>query len=110
MGPNPDVGGLYHAHGYNSGGVMMSGGSGLMLAQWIINGQPELDMFDYDIRSDSTLPPPSPIPVYIITNFCHGYHTLLIVLGVKTNKKIQTITFFVIGMQQSKNMYISVIQ
>lgn len=50
MGPNPDVIGLYHSHAFNSGGVMMSGGSGLMLAQWIIYGQPELDMFDYDIR------------------------------------------------------------
>jgi len=29
---------------------MMSGGSGKMVAQWIVNGQPELDMFDYDIR------------------------------------------------------------
>lgn len=50
MGPNSDILGLYHAHGYNSGGLMMSGGSGQMLAQWIIKGQPELDMFAYDIR------------------------------------------------------------
>ena len=50
MGPNPDIGGLYHSHAYNSGGVMLSGGSGRMLAQWIIDGEPELDMFAYDIR------------------------------------------------------------
>ena len=50
MGPNPHIHGLYHAHGFNSGGIMMSGGSGKMVAQWIVNGQPELDMFDYDIR------------------------------------------------------------
>ena len=50
MGPNPDIAGLYHSHAYNSGGVMLSGGSGQMLAQWVINGEPELDMFAYDIR------------------------------------------------------------
>jgi len=50
MGPNPHISGLFHAHGYNSGGLMLSGGSGKMLAQWVINGEPELDMFDYDIR------------------------------------------------------------
>ncbi|XP_067931861.1 sarcosine dehydrogenase, mitochondrial-like isoform X2 [Watersipora subatra] len=50
MGPNPDIAGLFHSHAYNSGGVMMSGGSGRMLAQWVINGEPELDMFSYDIR------------------------------------------------------------
>lgn len=32
---------------------MMSGGSGLMLAQWMVKGQPELDMFGYDIRYDA---------------------------------------------------------
>ena len=50
MGPNPHISGLYHAHGYNSGGMMLSGGSGRQLAQWVVNGQPELAMFAYDIR------------------------------------------------------------
>lgn len=51
MGPNPQISGLFHAHGYNSGGMMLSGGSGLQLAQWVVKGQPELPMFSYDIRS-----------------------------------------------------------
>lgn len=50
MGPNAHISGLWHAHGFNSGGVMLSGGTGRMMSQWIINGQPELDMFNFDIR------------------------------------------------------------
>lgn len=50
LGPNADILGLFHGHGFNSGGLMLSGGCGRMLAQWVINGEPELDMFDSDVR------------------------------------------------------------
>ena len=50
LGPNPDIGGLYHAHTMNSVGMTMSGGAGKMIAQWVVKGEPEFSMYDYDIR------------------------------------------------------------
>jgi sarcosine dehydrogenase len=50
MGESPEVRGFYLGCGFNSSGMMMSGGAGAELAKWIIDGRPELDMFSYDIR------------------------------------------------------------
>ena len=50
VGPDVELRGFYHACGFNSGGIMYAGGCGNQLAKWIIHGQPDLDMFAYDIR------------------------------------------------------------
>lgn len=50
LGPNPDISGLYHAHTMNSIGMSYSGGVGDMMAQWIVNGEPNMSMYAFDIR------------------------------------------------------------
>lgn len=42
--------GFFHGCGFNSAGMMFSGGCGDQLAKWIVNGGPDLDMFAFDIR------------------------------------------------------------
>lgn len=42
--------GFYHCCGFNSAGMMMGGGCGNQIAEWVAKGRPELDMFGYDIR------------------------------------------------------------
>jgi sarcosine dehydrogenase len=36
--------------GFNSSGIMLAGGCGEQLAQWVVHGAPSLDMFSYDIH------------------------------------------------------------
>ncbi|MEI8240473.1 MAG: FAD-dependent oxidoreductase, partial [Actinomycetota bacterium] len=50
LGPSPDVPGLYMACGFNSIGIQSSGGAGKVLADWIIDGRPPMDLWDVDIR------------------------------------------------------------
>ncbi|ALC38829.1 CG6385 [Drosophila busckii] len=50
MGPDPQVTGLMHNCGFNSAGMMFGGGCGEQLALWILNGQPDLPMFSFDLR------------------------------------------------------------
>lgn len=50
MGETPEVRGYYLGCGFNSSGMMLSGGCGEQLAKWVVNGRPELDMYSYDIR------------------------------------------------------------
>lgn len=50
MGEDPRCYGLYHACGFNSAGMMLSGGCAEQLAEWVIGGRPALPMFNYDIR------------------------------------------------------------
>lgn len=50
MGPDPRLEGLFHNCGFNSAGMMLGGGCGEQMAQWVINGRPDLHMFGYDIR------------------------------------------------------------
>ncbi|GLH06647.1 uncharacterized protein GBIM_12121 [Gryllus bimaculatus] len=50
LGEDPRLFGLYHSCGYNSAGMMLGGGCGEQMAQWIINGRPDLHLFAYDIR------------------------------------------------------------
>jgi len=42
--------GLYYSVGFNSLGVMLSGGVAEQLSYWILQGRPDLDMHSYDIR------------------------------------------------------------
>ena len=49
-GEEPTLRGFYHGCGFNSAGMMFGGGCGWQLAQWVVQGRPELDMFGYDVR------------------------------------------------------------
>ncbi len=50
LGESPDVKGLYMACGFNSIGIQSSGGAGKVLADWIIDGHPPMDLWDVDVR------------------------------------------------------------
>lgn len=48
MGPHPGLRGLYHSCGFNSMGMMLGGGVGRELTQWILTGSPKVDLFSFD--------------------------------------------------------------
>ena len=48
VGPQPGVKGLWQCCGFNSMGMMLSGGIGRELASWVVSGAPSLDLFSYD--------------------------------------------------------------
>ncbi|KAF4520494.1 hypothetical protein B566_EDAN004745 [Ephemera danica] len=50
LGEDPSIRGFFYGCGFNSSGMMLGGGCGEQLAQWIIHGRPELHMYAYDIR------------------------------------------------------------
>lgn len=50
LGESPEVRGLFTAAGFNSIGIQSSGGAGKVLADWIIDGRPSMDLWDVDIR------------------------------------------------------------
>ncbi|CAH1786368.1 unnamed protein product [Owenia fusiformis] len=54
LGEATEVRGFYHASGFNSGGLMFSGGCARELSRWIADGRPNLDMYNYDIRRFTT--------------------------------------------------------
>ena len=50
LGESPDVKGLFMACGFNSIGIQSAGGAGKVLADWIIDGRPPMDLWDVDVR------------------------------------------------------------
>ena len=50
LGEHPELRGMWVAAGYNSIGIVSSGGAGYALAQWIEDGEPPFDLWDVDIR------------------------------------------------------------
>jgi heterotetrameric sarcosine oxidase gamma subunit len=50
LGEAPEVKNLFVATGFNSIGIQSSGGAGLVLADWIKNGHPPIDVNGIDIR------------------------------------------------------------
>ncbi len=50
LGEVPELQGYWVAAGYNSIGIVSSGGAGMALAQWINDGEPPFDLWDVDIR------------------------------------------------------------
>jgi 4-methylaminobutanoate oxidase (formaldehyde-forming) len=50
LGETPEVRNLYVAAGFNSIGIQSAGGAGKVLADWIIDGHPPMDLWDVDIR------------------------------------------------------------
>ncbi|MHA1547378.1 MAG: GcvT family protein [Alphaproteobacteria bacterium] len=50
LGPAPEVENFYIAAGFNSIGIQSAGGAGKVLADWIVDGHPPMDIWDVDIR------------------------------------------------------------
>jgi glycine cleavage system T protein len=50
LGETPEVHGLFVAAGFNSIGIQSAGGAGRVLADWIVDGHPPMDLWDVDIR------------------------------------------------------------
>ncbi|MGJ8571178.1 MAG: GcvT family protein [Hoeflea sp.] len=50
LGEAPEIKGYWVAAGYNSVGIVSSGGAGFALAQWMNDGEPPFDLWEVDIR------------------------------------------------------------
>ncbi|MFM7819158.1 MAG: FAD-dependent oxidoreductase, partial [Verrucomicrobiota bacterium] len=50
MGETPELRSLFVACGFNSVGIASAGGAGKYLAEWILEGQPSLDLWSVDVR------------------------------------------------------------
>jgi 4-methylaminobutanoate oxidase (formaldehyde-forming) len=50
LGEAPELGGYWIASGYNSVGIVSSGGAGMALAHWITEGEAPFDLWEVDIR------------------------------------------------------------
>jgi len=50
LGEAPEVKNFFVAAGFNSIGIQSSGGAGKVLAEWIVQGHPSMDLWDVDIR------------------------------------------------------------
>ncbi len=50
LGEAPELANLFVAAGFNSIGIQSSGGAGKVLADWIVDGRPPIDLWDVDIR------------------------------------------------------------
>jgi len=49
MGPAPELDNYYVAAGFNSLGILLGGGVGRVMAQWIVDGLPDVDVSEIDI-------------------------------------------------------------
>lgn len=50
MGPAPEMENVFVAVGFNAYGIAAGGGAGRMMAEWILAGEPSLDIWPLDIR------------------------------------------------------------
>ncbi len=50
LGEAPNLKNFFVAAGFNSVGIQSAGGAGMVLAAWIVNGLPPMDVSDVDIR------------------------------------------------------------
>ena len=50
LGEAPELKRFFVAAGFNSVGIQSSGGAGKVLAEWIVEGHPPMDLWDVDIR------------------------------------------------------------
>jgi len=55
VGPAPGLANLYVGCGFNSMGIASGGGAGKALAEWIVQGEPTLDLWPVDIRRFASL-------------------------------------------------------
>ena len=50
LGEAPELRGFFVAAGFNSVGIQSAGGAGKVLADWILDGHPPMDLWDVDLR------------------------------------------------------------
>jgi sarcosine dehydrogenase len=50
LGPAPELQNFFVAAGFNAFGIASGGGAGRMVAEWIVEGEPSLDIWPLDIR------------------------------------------------------------
>ena len=50
LGEAPELKNFFVACGFNSIGIQSSGGAGKVIAEWIANGYPPMDLWDVDVR------------------------------------------------------------
>ncbi len=50
LGEAPELRGFFIGAGFNSMGIASAGGAGMALAEWIVEGQPTMDLWPVDIR------------------------------------------------------------
>lgn len=50
LGETPEVKSLFVAAGFNSIGIQSAGGAGKVLADWVVDGHPPVDLWDVDVR------------------------------------------------------------
>ncbi|QIM20381.1 FAD-dependent oxidoreductase [Phycicoccus sp. HDW14] len=55
LGEAPECAGLFVAAGFNSVGIASAGGAGRALAEWVVHGEPTLDLTAVDIRRFPTV-------------------------------------------------------
>jgi glycine cleavage system aminomethyltransferase T/glycine/D-amino acid oxidase-like deaminating enzyme len=50
LGESPELPGLFVAAGFNSIGIQSAGGAGKVVADWVLDGHPGMDLADVDVR------------------------------------------------------------
>jgi len=50
LGETPELAGHFVAAGFNSVGIQSAGGAGRVIADWIVDGHPPMDLADVDVR------------------------------------------------------------
>ena len=50
LGESPDLRGFFIGSGFNSAGMMYGGGAGREIANWVVKGKPDIDLFAWDVR------------------------------------------------------------
>lgn len=50
LGAAPGLRGYFVCAGFNSAGIANSGGAGRLIAEWVLGGEPSMDLWDVDIR------------------------------------------------------------
>jgi 4-methylaminobutanoate oxidase (formaldehyde-forming) len=50
LGEAPNVDGFFVCAGFNSAGIANAGGAGKLIAQWIVDGEAPVDLWDVDVR------------------------------------------------------------
>ena len=60
LGEAPELAGYFVCAGFNSAGIANAGGAGKLVAEWIVNGEAPVDLWDVDIRRFAAIPRQSP--------------------------------------------------
>jgi 4-methylaminobutanoate oxidase (formaldehyde-forming) len=50
LGEAPELAGYFVCAGFNSAGIANAGGAGKLVAEWIVNGEAPVDLWDVDVR------------------------------------------------------------